>query len=103
MNRERNWKLIRDKYPDIFLRKWENVQTRILDESEKFPALLDKLLEESQEVKDSGWDLEEIADVLEVLMEIIKEKWMNIADIEQVRLRKLNEKGWFKKWTFLED
>lgn len=102
MNREFSWKLIRDKIPKIAEAKWETLTTKVLEESERLPALLDKLLEESQEVKDSEWDVEELADVYEVLLAIIQEKWMNIADVEQARLKKLNQRGWFKIWIFLE-
>lgn len=96
------WKLIRDKIPEIVAAKWEVIETRVLNDEEYNKSLFAKLLEESQEVSDSHWDLEELADVLEVIDAISKLKGYSKDDLENIRLEKLKERGWFEKKIYLE-
>src|SRR5262249_32301560 len=52
--------------------------------------------------KESTHQLEEMADMLEVMHAILKTKEMSFADLEAIRLQKHLEKGGFDKGFFLE-
>ena len=88
-------KLIRDNVVQNAAARWVTLETRVLEAHQVLSFRLRKILEESQEVFDSEWDIEELADVLEVVRAIAKAKWFSLEELEEVRLKKLEERGWF--------
>ena len=69
-------KLVRDRIPEIIEASGRQPTTRVLSQAERLPALLLKLQEESDELRDATTvadQAEEIADVLEVLKGIASE------------------------------
>ena len=93
-------KLVRDKIPEIIESHGQTCKTEILDD-EMYLRMLDvKLNEEIDEYQDSK-SIEEIADVLEVLMAITKERGYSWQDVLQTQLKKRAEKGGFDKKNFL--
>ncbi len=95
-------KLVRDKIPNIIKANGDIPYTRILsDEKEYLIALIDKLFEEAQELKDNP-SLEELADVLEVIYAIGKKLGFTTNQIESARKEKKSLRGGFSNRVFLE-
>ncbi len=94
-------KLVRDKIPEIISNNGENPKTRILDNIEYKKELDRKLLEEVNEyLKDDN--IEELADIEEVLLAILSYKDTSIEEFEKIRKEKEDKRGAFKKKIFLE-
>lgn len=95
-------KLIRDRIPEIIQSKWEVANiTLVEDWNELFALLLEKVLEEAQEVVESQWDPSEIADLMEVLMSLTKFQGIAWDKIESIRREKLENRGRFEQWYIL--
>lgn len=95
-------KLIRDRIPEIIQSKWEVANiTLVEDWNELFALLLEKVLEEAQEVVESQWDPNEIADLVEVLMSLIKFQGITWDEIESLRTEKYEKRGGFGQWYIL--
>ena len=71
-------------------------QITIEDEDEYFKYLVRKVVEEINEFYHNPIS-EEMADVMEVLMSIIKLKNIDVHTVESTRIKKLLEKGRFDK------
>lgn len=94
-------KLVRDKIPQVLEAKGIKSVTRTVTDEEFFERLLIKLREEVEEfVKDVNE--EELADIIEVLNAIIETKGFTNESIEEIRLKKLKEKGGFNSKIILE-
>lgn len=94
-------KLVRDKIPEVLEKKGIKSVTHVIEGKEYFEELLKKLREEVEEfVKDNNE--EELADIFEVLGAIIEERGFTKEAIEEIRLKKLAERGGFKNKVFLE-
>lgn len=94
-------KLVRDKIPEIIEADGKTCKTRILSDEEYIAALEAKLNEEIAEYQ-SDKNLEEMADVLEVLRAICLARGYGLEELEAVRANKVEERGGFVKKIFLE-
>lgn len=94
-------KLVRDKIPEIIESNNEICNIRVLEDEEYLFELNKKLQEEMKEYLDSG-DIEELADLEEVLRAILDVKGCSYSKFEEVRIDKVNKRGAFKKKIFLE-
>lgn len=92
-------KLVRDNIPEILDAKGVSYEKRIADEEEYKIELLRKLNEEISEFSTEA-DVEELADVLEVI-EALK-KLPEYENVEEIRLRKRQERGGFDKRIILK-
>lgn len=93
-------KLVRDKIPEIIESDGKTCKTRILSDEEYIAALEAKLGEEVAEYQEDK-NLEEMADVLEVLLAICIARGYSLNELEEMRVKKANERGGFKKKMFL--
>ena len=94
-------KLIRDKIPEIVMQKeGKSCNTRVLDDKEYLEELDKKLLEEVKEYEESGEVLER-ADIMEVMLAILKTKGVTLEEFTKIREEKLNKRGGFEKKLFL--
>ena len=93
-------KLVRDKIPDIIAKNNESCNSRILDNDEYLQELNKKLKEEMNEYLESG-DIEELADLEEVLRAILNAKSCAYEDFENIRLNKVQKRGAFDSKIFL--
>ena len=93
-------KLIRDKIPELIER--ENKQAKIEKvKGKKLIELLNKKLdEELEEYKESG-NIEELADLVEVIYELVENQGITIKNFEDIRKFKAEEKGSFKEGILL--
>ena len=93
-------KLIRDKIPEIIKKQGNLPKVKILDDENYFNALNQKLTEEVNEYLEN-YNIDELADVLEVIYAIVKYNKLSINDLEQIRIEKHNERGGFDNKIFL--
>lgn len=95
-------KLVRDKIPEIILKN-DNKQakTRKLSDEEYIFELNKKIQEELSEYLESG-DVEELADLEEVLRAILDYKDVSYEEFEKIRLSKVEKRGAFKDRIYLE-
>ena len=94
-------KLVRDKIPEIIENNGEVPKTRILSDEEYLIELNKKLQEEIQEYL-ASYDIEELADLEEVLLAILDAKNLSHEEFENIRTRKVEKRGAFKNKIFLE-
>ena len=94
-------KLVRDKIPQIIQSNNEVCKVRVLNDTEYLEQLNIKLQEELREYIESG-EVEELADLEEVLRAILDVKQVSYADFETIRLNKVAKRGAFKQKIFLE-
>ena len=87
-------KLIRDYIPIIAMRKGETMNCHIATPSEYKDLLRQKLSEEVKEFVDTE-EPEELADILEVVRAIAREKGFTMQHILDLRDKKRKEKGGF--------
>ncbi len=95
-------KLVRDHIPQIILDSGKQLVTRIAGEGEIHELLAQKLMEEVNEYiksKDTG----ELADILEVLRSIAKEKGLTLDEICHMADLKKEERGGFERRIVLEE
>ena len=94
-------KLVRDKIPEIIEADGRTCKTHILTDEEYLIALEEKLNEEVAEYQKDK-NLEEMADVLEVLQAICVARGYSLEELEALRKKKTNDRGGFSKKIFLE-
>lgn len=94
-------KLVRDKIEDIMIEKGAKPVTRILSNEEYLKELEKKLLEEVNEYLESK-EVEELADIEEVIIAILEAKNISRENLEEIRQAKVKKRGAFKRRLFLE-
>ena len=95
-------KLVRDKIPDIIKQnEGKDSIIRVLDNDEYLIELNKKIEEELKEYLESG-EIEELADLEEVLRAILDVKGVSYDDFEKIRQGKVNKRGAFKDKIYLE-
>lgn len=94
-------KLVRDKIAEIIKSNKETPTTRILDDEEYLKELNIKMQEELREYLESG-EVEELADLEEVLRAILKVKGITYEQFEEIRNKKVEKRGAFDDKIFLE-
>ena len=94
-------KLVRDNIPEIMIQNGAKPVTRILTDEEYLIELNKKLLEEVKEYLESE-NIEEIADIEEVLLAILSIKGITRDNLEEIRKTKTLKRGAFNKKIFLE-
>lgn len=95
-------KLVRDRIPEIIRQAGAEPMCRTLNKEEKLAALKEKLCEEAAEFKQSG-ELEELADVAEVLRAILRETGVSRETLEAACVQKYRERGGFDGGVWLEE
>lgn len=94
-------KLVRDLIPDIIRGNGEFCETEILSDEQFLIELNTKLGEEVAEYLQSG-EIEELADILEVILAVLNTKGLSVDDLERIRQEKANKRGGFEKKIFLK-
>jgi predicted house-cleaning noncanonical NTP pyrophosphatase (MazG superfamily) len=94
-------KLVRDKIPEIIKADGRECEIEIVGKEEKYKLLEAKLQEEVNEfLKDKN--LEELADVMEVLFGLAESLGYSEAELLKARDKKLKERGGFKEGIVLK-
>ena len=94
-------KLVRDKIPSIIKENGETPVVRRLDDAEYLNELNKKLQEEVNEYLADG-NIEELADIEEVLRALVDLKGVCYEDFDNIRKQKLENRGAFQDRIFLE-
>lgn len=92
-------KLVKDGVIKRIISKWEPDKYRQVFWQEKLDFMLLKLIEESQEFQKDK-NIEEFADVLEVIDALKKEFWFTDDEIEKARKQKYDKNWWFD-WGYI--
>jgi predicted house-cleaning noncanonical NTP pyrophosphatase (MazG superfamily) len=93
-------KLVRDRIPEMIEENNQVGEFYIFPESDFEDELTLKMQEEIGEYLTSK-NPEELADILEILMELAKIRDIPFSEIETIRQKKLNDRGGFSKRIFL--
>lgn len=94
-------KLVRDKIPEIMKSQGKDFTTRVLGEEEYRVELNKKLQEEVKEYIEDN-NVEELADIVEVVYGILDSMGVSREEFESVRNNKVQKRGAFKEKIFLE-
>ena len=95
-------KLVRDKIPSNIDRiEGKKATWRVMNDEEYVVELNKKLIEESNEFIEAN-DIEELADVMEVIENIMKAKNIHWEDVKKVQNEKREKKGSFEDKVYLE-
>ncbi len=93
-------KLVRDKIPEIIENAGKTCVTEVLSDVE-YLQMLDMKLEEEMQEYFQDKNLEELADLMEVIFAVAEARGYSIAELEQVRKKKADERGGFKQKILL--
>ena len=94
-------KLVRDKIPEIIEKAGKTAYTHILSEEDYMTELDKKLNEECSEYQ-ADKNIEELADMLEVMYAIAEARGWSVSELEAVRKSKAEKRGGFKEKIYLE-
>ena len=94
-------KLVRDKIPEIIKQNGEEPICRILEDEEYLKELNIKLLEEANEFIEAR-NVEELADIMEVLDALVKVYNINWVDVKKEQESKKDKRGAFENKIYLE-
>ena len=95
-------KLVRDKITDIIEADGRIAKYRILDDNEYSQELNKKLQEEVREYIEDN-NIEELADIVEVVYGILNSMDVSIEEFEKIRMGKQEKRGAFVKKIYLEE
>jgi len=95
-------KLVRDKITDIIEADGRTAKYRILDDNEYRQELNKKLQEEVKEYLEDN-NVEELADIVEVIYGILNSMDISIKEFEKIRINKQEKRGVFDKKIYLEE
>ena len=93
-------KLVRDKIPEIIEESGKTCEIEILSD-EEYLQMLDKKLDEELAEYHQEQNIEELADLLEVLYATVKARGYSIEELEHVRVAKQKARGGFNKKILL--
>lgn len=96
-------KLVRDKIPEIIEANDCECNIKYIEGEELKEALGAKLVEEVCEFLDAEMDIEELADIFEVIDAIIKFNNWSRKDVVKLQTDKRKRRGAFNKGIFLID
>ncbi len=95
-------KAIRDKIPEIIQKDGHSFNVKTLSDEEFLIEIEKKLSEEVIEYQNDK-NPEELADILEVIYRIAKLRGISKEELENIRIKKLQERGGFEENLFLVD
>ena len=94
-------KLVRDKIPQIIEEDNKKCSVRILDD-EEYLHMVDAKLDEELAEYHKDQNIDELADLLEVIYAATKASGYSIEDLERIRKEKDDKRGAFDKKILLE-
>lgn len=94
-------KLVRDKIPEIIKKDEKIPVIKTLNDEEYLKELNKKLVEEVNEYLEDN-NVEELADIVEVIYGILNSKNVSIEEFEKIRKSKVDSRGAFLEKIYLE-
>ena len=101
MERQYN-KLVRDRIPEIIRASGKTCTTEILS-AEEYLRMVDAKLDEELAEYHEDQNIEELADLLEVIRAAAIARGYTIEDLERVRAEKATKRGGFEKRILLKE
>ncbi len=95
-------KLVRDRIPEIIRSKGGVPITSILTDEEYRVRLNEKLMEEVREYLEDQ-NIEELADIYEVILAILSIQNVSFEQMREIALVKRKERGGFEQKVFLKE
>lgn len=95
-------KLIRDKIPEIIEADGRKCKTEILSE-EAYLKMVDAKLDEELAEYHKDQNIEELADLLEVIYAAAQARGYSVEELERVRVAKVEKRGAFQKRILLKE
>lgn len=95
-------KLVRDRIPEIIESSGKSCTTEILSD-EEYLCMLDTKLDEELAEYHKDQNIEELADLLEVIRAAMIARGYTIEDLERVRAEKAAKRGGFEKRILLKE
>ncbi|MBO7196498.1 MAG: nucleoside triphosphate pyrophosphohydrolase [Clostridia bacterium] len=95
-------KLVRDLIPDIIEESGGECRTRILSDKE-YLEMIDAKLDEELAEYHKDQNIEELADLLELIQAATVARGYTLEELESVRAEKAKKRGEFEKKIFLID
>ena len=89
-------KIVRDRIPEMIENSGKRAEYEQVSCEEAVSGLEEKLMEETREYLESR-ELEEMADILEVMRGILFLRGTSMDEVEEIRIRKKAERGGFEK------
>lgn len=93
-------KLVRDRIPEIIEADGKICITEVLTD-EEYLKMLDAKLDEELAEYHKDQDIEELADLMEVIYAVTKARGYSIEELEKVRVLKAKKRGAFNEKIFL--
>lgn len=93
-------KLVRDRIPEIIEVSGKNCKTEILND-EEYLRMIDAKLDEELAEYHMDQNIEELADLIEVIYAAAAARGYSIEQLEQVRAEKAEKRGGFQKKILL--
>ena len=94
-------KLVRDKIPEIIEKSGKQCEIEILSD-EKYLEMIDKKLDEELAEYHKDKNIEELADLLEVIYAATKARGYSIEELDKDRAEKAEKRGGFDKKILLK-
>lgn len=88
-------KLVRDKIPEIIEKEGKACETEIFSDTE-YLKMVDAKLDEELVEYHKDQNIEELADLIEVIYAVAKARGYSIEELEEVRITKADEHGYYK-------
>lgn len=95
-------KLVRDRIPEIIMASGKSCVTEVLNDDE-YLKMLDAKLDEELTEYHKDQNIEELADLLEVLCACAVARGYSVDQLEQVRAEKAQKRGGFMEKVFLKE
>lgn len=95
-------KLVRDRIPEIIEANGKKCSTEILSD-EEYLKMVDAKLDEELAEYHKDQNIEELADLLEVLYAAVQARGYSLEELEEVRAKKAEKRGTFKEKILLRD
>ena len=95
-------KLVRDRIPEIIEASGKNCVTEILSDAD-YLKMLDAKLDEELAEYHADQNIEELADLLEVIRACAVARGHSVEELEQVRAEKAAKRGGFEKRILLKE
>ena len=95
-------KVVRDKIPEIIEESGKKYNLKQIDDASFLVEIEKKLIEEVNEYAESK-DVEELADMLEVIYRVSELRGVNSDELDEIRKEKAEKRGKFDDNLFLID
>lgn len=95
-------KLVRDKIPEIIEADGKTCTVEILSD-EDYLKMVDTKLDEELAEYHKDQDVEELADLLEVIFAAAQARGCSLEELERIRLEKAEKRGAFQKKLLLKE